>query len=247
MSLTAKLLVVGGDVKTTEIHLKLPATIGRGRDASIVLPHPLVSRRHCELYEAAGQLMVRDLGSLNGTFVNSERVTESPLPAGELLTIGTVTFRAVYEANDRSQRMPGDKTVEFSKTKTIVAQPEATLEDLLPSLSEDRAADDRTVEPRPGRNGDRLKQTVPSGSPSAADRNTKTEPVPASRPAATNGSPPKSASKPSSKSSPDSSPDSSSSDDDIALGFSASEDDDEAAEPSASDDDLNDFLKGLGK
>jgi predicted component of type VI protein secretion system len=63
-----------------------------------MLPHPLVSRQHCELYENGGQLMVRDLGSLNGTFVNNQRVTESPLPPGELLTIGTVTFRAVYDA-----------------------------------------------------------------------------------------------------------------------------------------------------
>jgi len=225
MSLHAKLLVVGGDVKTTEIQLKLPATIGRGRDASIVLPHPLVSRRHCELYEAAGQLMVRDLGSLNGTFVNSERVSESPLPAGELLTIGTVTFRAVYEANDRPRREPGDKTVEFSKTKTIVAQADATLEDALPPLADDRLADNRSTVPHPA-TADRLKQTVASRSPAAADRTAKTEPAP---PAPKAGS--------------------SSSDDDIPLGFSASEDeeDDEAAASSSSDDDLNDFLKGLGK
>jgi len=62
MSLNAKLVVVGGDVKTTEIKLKLPSTIGRGRGTSIVLPHPLVSRQHCELYEAQGRIMVRDLG-----------------------------------------------------------------------------------------------------------------------------------------------------------------------------------------
>ena len=95
MSLNAKLVVVGGDVKTAEIKLRLPSTIGRGRGTTIILQHPLVSRQHCELYESAGQLMVRDLGSLNGTFVNNQRVTESPLPAGELLTVGTVTFRAV--------------------------------------------------------------------------------------------------------------------------------------------------------
>jgi pSer/pThr/pTyr-binding forkhead associated (FHA) protein len=98
MSLNAKLVVVGGDVKTAEIKLRLPSTIGRGKGTTIILQHPLVSRQHCELYESAGQLMVRDLGSLNGTFVNNQRVTESPLPAGELLTVGTVTFRAVYEA-----------------------------------------------------------------------------------------------------------------------------------------------------
>src|SRR5690349_5440937 len=98
MSLNAKLVVVGGDVKTTEIKLRLPSTIGRGKGTTIVLQHPLVSRQHCELFESSGQLMVRDLGSLNGTFVNNQRVTEAPLPAGELLTVGTVTFRAVYDA-----------------------------------------------------------------------------------------------------------------------------------------------------
>src|SRR5687767_6136882 len=98
MPLNAKLVVVGGDVKTAEIKLRLPSTIGRGRGTTIVLQHPLVSRQHCELFESAGQLMVRDLGSLNGTFVNNQRVTEAPLPAGELLTVGTVTFRAVYDA-----------------------------------------------------------------------------------------------------------------------------------------------------
>ena len=40
--------------------------------------------------------MVRDLGSTNGTFVGSEKVVESVLGPGELLTIGTVTFRALY-------------------------------------------------------------------------------------------------------------------------------------------------------
>src|SRR5205823_5330562 len=97
MPLIAKLVVVGGDVKTTEINLKLPSTIGRGRGTSIVLPHPLISRQHCELYEAGGKLMVRDLGSLNGTFVNNQRVNDSAIAPGELLTVGTVTFRAVYE------------------------------------------------------------------------------------------------------------------------------------------------------
>src|SRR5437773_11063101 len=110
MPLIVKLVVVGGDVKTTEIKLKLPSTIGRGRGASIVLPHPLISRQHCELYEAGGRLMVRDLGSLNGTFVNNQRVTEAAIAPGELLTVGTVTFRAVYEAEEPIGAAPGAKS-----------------------------------------------------------------------------------------------------------------------------------------
>ncbi len=92
-----KLIVVGGDAKPSEIDLKLPSVIGRGRSVSVTLPHPLVSREHCEIYLSEGRLHVRDLGSLNGTYVGNERVEDVVLPAGSLLTVGTVTFRAVYE------------------------------------------------------------------------------------------------------------------------------------------------------
>jgi predicted component of type VI protein secretion system len=102
MALNARLVVVGGEVKQAEIKLRLPSTIGRGRGATIMLPHPLVSRQHCELYETDGRLMVRDLGSLNGTFINNERISDAALPSGELLTVGAVTFRAVYETPEMS-------------------------------------------------------------------------------------------------------------------------------------------------
>jgi predicted component of type VI protein secretion system len=96
--ISAKLIVVGGDAKATEVNLKLPTTIGRGREASLTLPHALVSRLHCEIVERDGQLIVRDLGSLNGTFINNQRIEgEQPLLPDELLTLGTVTFRAQYQ------------------------------------------------------------------------------------------------------------------------------------------------------
>ena len=97
-----QLVSVGGDVKAAEISLQLPAVVGRGRGSALTLPHPLVSRRHCELYESAGKLMVRDLGSLNGTYVGSQRITEAEVPPGELLTVATVNFRVVYH-QDASQ------------------------------------------------------------------------------------------------------------------------------------------------
>ena len=92
-----KLIVVGGDAKPSEIDLTLPSVIGRGRSVAVTLPHPLVSREHCEIYLAEGRLHVRDLGSLNGTYVGNERIEDVVLPAGGLLTVGTVTFRVVYE------------------------------------------------------------------------------------------------------------------------------------------------------
>ncbi|MGV3606563.1 MAG: FHA domain-containing protein [Planctomycetaceae bacterium] len=118
MGLNAKLVVVGGEVKTTELKLRLPSTIGRARGTSIVLQHPLVSRQHCEIFEADGHLRVRDLGSLNGTFVNNERITSDVLlPPGELLTVGSVTFRAVYEPLASAEKSDGSGT-SSAKTKT---------------------------------------------------------------------------------------------------------------------------------
>lgn len=68
------------------------------RESTITLPHNLVSRRHCEIIENNGHLFVRDLNSLNGTYLNNEKIsgTQVLLP-NQLLTLGNVTFRAVYE------------------------------------------------------------------------------------------------------------------------------------------------------
>ena len=115
-----KLVVVGGDAKATEVKLKLPAIIGRGRDATLTLPHPLVSRKHCEIFESDGYLVVRDMGSLNGTFINDERITEAVLPPGDLLRLGTVTFRAAYDP-------PTGEPPENGTPQAQTAQPEIGL------------------------------------------------------------------------------------------------------------------------
>jgi pSer/pThr/pTyr-binding forkhead associated (FHA) protein len=123
----AKLVVVGGNAKPADIKLKLPVTIGRGRKATLVVPHPLVSRVHCEIYEADGYLVVRDLSSLNGTFINNRRITEAVLPPGELLTLGGITFRAVYVAG----RGPKPALTDQSSTPSTTAPPEEGVGDQL--------------------------------------------------------------------------------------------------------------------
>lgn len=93
-----KLVVVEGSASRGEVQLRLPAVIGRSKDANLTIGHPKVSRRHCELYEEAGRLMIRDHGSLNGTLLDGNRVTNASVPAGGKLTIGPLTFIALYES-----------------------------------------------------------------------------------------------------------------------------------------------------
>ena len=102
----AKLIVVGGKTSKGSVALKLPTVIGRGREAGMTVAHPMISRRHCELFETDGLLMVRDLGSLNGTVIDGRRIKESPLPPEGEFAIGPLTFRAQYEYEGDLNALP---------------------------------------------------------------------------------------------------------------------------------------------
>ncbi len=120
--LNAKLVVVGGDAKKAEVQLKLPTVIGRGKEAGLTVPHALVSRRHTEIFEREGRLFVRDLGSLNGTYVNNTRIeNDQPLEPNQLLTLGNITFRAVYEieTHDTACVLSTAETVSIDEIKTL--------------------------------------------------------------------------------------------------------------------------------
>ena len=69
------LQVVRGRSASTTLKLTDNVTsLGRHDDCVIRIKSSQVSRRHCELFEVGGQLMLRDLGSSNGTYVNGKRV-----------------------------------------------------------------------------------------------------------------------------------------------------------------------------
>jgi ABC transport system ATP-binding/permease protein len=68
-------------------------TVGRAPRADFVVDAALVSRVHCRLtLDGAGKLVIEDLGSTNGTFVNGRKVDKVLLNAGDKLSIGRVNF-----------------------------------------------------------------------------------------------------------------------------------------------------------
>ncbi len=93
----AKLVVVRGKASKGHISLNLPTIIGRSREADLTIAHPTVSRKHCELFEDDGLLKVRDLGSLNGTFVGRKQIEEVTLRPDQEFSIGPLTFRVLYQ------------------------------------------------------------------------------------------------------------------------------------------------------
>ena len=69
---------------------------GRHPESDIFLDDITVSRRHAEFVRGDGVYTVRDVGSLNGTYVNHERIEEARLASGDEVQIGK--FKLVYLA-----------------------------------------------------------------------------------------------------------------------------------------------------
>ena len=90
------LAVVSGSRAPDNIELTLEvSSVGRHEDSAILLDDVSVSRHHALFTRtASGRITVRDLNSLNGTYVNGARVEESVLRNGDEIQIGK--FKLVY-------------------------------------------------------------------------------------------------------------------------------------------------------
>jgi len=75
-------------------------TAGRHPSSDIFLDDVTVSRRHAEFVRTADGFSVRDVGSLNGTYVNRERIDESALAGGDEVQVGK--YRLVYYPSQQS-------------------------------------------------------------------------------------------------------------------------------------------------
>jgi hypothetical protein len=92
---TALLAVLRGPNAGSRFLLSSDLTlVGRHPDSDIFLDDVTVSRRHAEFYRHGGTFSVRDVGSLNGTYVNRERIEEAILTAGDEVQVGK--FRLVF-------------------------------------------------------------------------------------------------------------------------------------------------------
>jgi hypothetical protein len=91
------LVVTRGHNSGSRFALDEPlVTAGRHPDSTIFLDDITVSRRHAEIRQVDGGYVVADAGSLNGTYLNRERVEEGPLHDGDELQIGT--FKLLFLA-----------------------------------------------------------------------------------------------------------------------------------------------------
>ena len=105
-----QLTLIAADGKKTEI-VDLPCVIGRTKANGLVLESDRVSRQHAKFDRDGNGLIVVDLGSANGTYVNGVRITEgSPLRSGDKLQFANLTF-TVEVPSDLSRTIVGGFSV----------------------------------------------------------------------------------------------------------------------------------------
>ncbi len=85
-----QLVVTAGALADTRITLgEQPITIGRAEDSTLVITDDYASARHARLVPRAGQWLLEDLGSTNGTFLDRTKVSApTPVPLGVPIRIG---------------------------------------------------------------------------------------------------------------------------------------------------------------
>ncbi|MFA6543490.1 MAG: FHA domain-containing protein [Limisphaerales bacterium] len=69
------------------------STVGRLEDNNFQIPAPSVSSHHCEILLRGNDVVVKDLDSTNGTFVNGEQISEQALQVGQTVRFGSIEAR----------------------------------------------------------------------------------------------------------------------------------------------------------
>src|SRR3954447_6258087 len=96
----AKLVVLSAGMTGRTHELKVDkTTIGRVEDNTFQIAEPSVSSHHCEVLLRGPEVVVRDLNSTNGTFINGEKVTETVLKPGQVLRLGQIEMRLETDAS----------------------------------------------------------------------------------------------------------------------------------------------------
>ena len=89
--------------------------IGRASDLDMVLVEDMVSRKHAKIATHGEQLVIQDLGSTNGTFVNGEKIKKARLKEGDRVLIGTSILKVVVgrsEQRDEGAAVAAKKQLE---------------------------------------------------------------------------------------------------------------------------------------
>jgi len=92
---------------------RFPARLGRSPSCEVALDDASVSREHAELAQRDGAVLLKDVGSRNGSFVNRIRLRTQPIPVvpGDILRFGDVVLRLICRPKDAAPSLQASALV----------------------------------------------------------------------------------------------------------------------------------------
>ena len=105
-------------------------TIGRVEDNTFPITDPSVSSHHCEILLKGSDVVVHDLNSTNGTFINGDKVTDATLKPGQVLRLGQIELRLETETMAQTAAPAPGANSKKSTDATMVMQRGVSLTDL---------------------------------------------------------------------------------------------------------------------
>jgi len=118
--MSARLIGHKGALAGREVVLSPDAecVIGRAPSATVQVDDDLVSRKHCRIFFEGGYYVLEDLQSKNGTWVNGERVSSTPLFDGDVVTIGRQQLRFKLDGDVNGRPTPVLRDVSTDRFST---------------------------------------------------------------------------------------------------------------------------------
>lgn len=113
-----KLSILLGNSRATHELTDERITIGRAPDNMLQIDDPSVSSRHAQLLLIDERYQLKDLGSTNGTRVNSELVTDTFLRVGDRIRFGKIEARYESDATGEAQPLPEAGEIEARPAET---------------------------------------------------------------------------------------------------------------------------------
>ena len=124
--------ILHGSNAGQEVKIPTPkCLIGRGDECHLKPQSDAVSRKHCVIITTDTEVVVRDLNSRNGTFVNGERVgEESVLLSGDQLRVGPLEFEMVIEQTAARAKRPKVSDIKEAVARTAEGGTSSATSDL---------------------------------------------------------------------------------------------------------------------
>jgi pSer/pThr/pTyr-binding forkhead associated (FHA) protein len=123
----AKLVVLSAGMTGRTQELKGEKTsIGRVEDNTFQIAEPSVSSHHCEVLLRGSDVVVRDLNSTNGTYINGEKITERVIKPGQILRLGQVELRLETDTPAAPAKKQLDQTLVMQRGVSLNELEQAT-------------------------------------------------------------------------------------------------------------------------